>query len=303
MKRSTLVIAFLLLVAAASVVMAGNGSGPGADPLDSISIFGTVEAVNVSSGSGMPMITVQSDDPDIGLVDVALGPIWFLQQAGFVVAVGDTVELLAYACDVCAAPFVAARVENTINSTYVELRDGDGRPLWTQRQYHRNGSARPGQGGGSGGQNGGGGQGGGQGGGSGGGGGTGQPGGSGNGSGSGPSNGSGLDMSLVETVTGEVLDFTGHAGSGQPVLTLDVDGESLEITVSPYQPILAAGLVIEPGMVLTVTFAPTECDDNPHNVTISIVDGATGGLIQLRDPETGFPMAGGGGGHNRPNWP
>mgnify|MGYP001812882891 CR=1 FL=1 len=298
MKRSTSLIALLLLVAAAPVAMAGNGSGPGADPFDSILITGTVDAVNVSSGSGMPMITVLSDDPDVGLVDVALGPIWWLQQAGFEVAVGDSVELLAYACDVCAAPFVAAWVENITNATFVDLRDENARPLWTQRQYQRGGSARPGQGGGSGGQNGGGGQGGG----SGGGGGTGQPGGSGNGSGSGPANGSGLDMSQVETVTGEVVDFTGHAGSGQPVLTLDVDGETVEITVSPYQPILAAGLVIEPGLVLTVTYAPTDCVEDPHNVTISIVD-ATGVTIQLRDPETGFPMAGGGGGHNRPNWP
>jgi hypothetical protein len=298
MKRSTLVIAFLSLVAATSVVTAGNGSGPGADPFDSYPITGTVAGVNVSSGSGMPMITVQADDPDLGLVDVALGPIWFLQQAAFVVAEGDRVELLAYACDVCAAPFVAAWVENTTNATYVDLRDEDGRPLWTQRQYQRNGSARPGQGNGSGGQNGGG-----QGGGSGGGSGTGQPGGSGNGTGSGPANGSGLDMSQVETVTGEVLDFTGHAGAGQPVLTLDVAGDSLEITVSPYQPILAAGLVIEPGIVLTVTYAPTDCVENPHYVTISILDDATSILIQLRDPETGFPMAGGGSGHNRPNWP
>ena len=299
MKRSTLCIAFLSLAAAASMAVAGNGSGPGADPFDSILITGTVTEANVSSGSGMPMITVESDDPNIGLVDVALGPIWFLQQADFLVEQGDTVELLAYACDVCAAPFVAAWVENITNATFVDLRDENARPLWTQRQYQRGGSARPGQGGGSGGQNGGGGQGGG----SGGGGGTGQPGGSGNGSGSGPANGSGLDMSQVETVSGVVVDFTGHAGSGQPILTLEVDGENLEITVSPYQPILAAGLSIEPGISLTVTYAPTDCVEDPHNVTISIVDDATGFLIQLRDPETGFPMAGGGGGHNRPNWP
>ncbi len=64
----------------------------------------------------------------------------------------------------------------------------------------------------------------------------GQPGGSGNGTGSGPGNGSGLDMSQIDTVTGEVVDFTGHAGSGQPIVTLDVDGEVYEITVSPYHP-------------------------------------------------------------------
>lgn len=293
MKRSLLVLALLSLIAVTSVAMAGNGSGPGADPINSLSITGTVEAVSVGSGSGMPMITVNADDPSVGIVDVALGPIWYLSAAGFSVAVEDSVELLAYACDTCAAPLVAAWVDNLSNLSSVDLRDDDGRPLWTQRQSQRNGSVRPGQGGGSGGQSGG----------SGNDGGSGQPGGSGSGSGSGPGNGSGLDMSQVETVSGEVVDFTGHAGSGQPVLTLDADGVVIEITISPYQPILAAGLVLEPGIFLTVTFAPTECAEDPHNVTIAIVDDATGVLVQLRDPETGFPMTGGGSGHNRPNWP
>ncbi len=290
MKLSRLSIVLLSLIAAASVAMAG------ADPTQAFEVSGPVVAVSGGSGSGMPMLTV--DDANLGPVDVALGPIWFLQAAGFSAEVGNSVDLLAYPCASCAAPAVTAWIENLTNGTSVDLRDDEGRPLWTQRQSQRSGSTRPGQGGGSGGQNGGG-----QGGGSGTGGGTGQPGGSGNGTGSGPSNGSGLDMSQVETVTGDVVDFTGHAGAGQPVLTLDVDSETIEITLSPYQPILAAGLVIEPGLVLTVTFAPTECEEDPHNVAISILDDATGVLVQLRDPETGFPMTGGGSGHNRPNWP
>ena len=109
-------------------------------------------------------------------------------------------------------------------------------------------------------------------------------------------------MSQVDTVTGEVVEFTGHAGSGQPVMNLDVEGELYEITVSPYGPVAAAGLVIEPGLILTVTYAPTECQEDPHLVTISILDVATGFLIQLRDPETGFPMASGNQ-HNRRNRP
>jgi hypothetical protein len=308
MKRSFFFIVLLPLIAASSVVMAGGGSGSGADPSQAFEVSGPVVAVTGGSGSGMPMLTV--DDPGLGLVDIGLGPIWFLQEAGFSAEEGDSVHLLAYACPTCAAAAVAAWVDNLTNSTSVDLRDEDGRPLWTQRQYNRNGSGRPGQGVGSGDNNGGGqtggsgGEGGtGEPGGSGGEGGSGEPGGSGNGTGSGPGNGSGLDMSLVETVTGEVVDFTGHAGAGQPILTLYVDGESIEITLSPYQPIEAAGLVIVPALVLTVTFAPTDCEEDPHNVAISIIDDATGVLVQLRDPETGFPMAGGGSGHNRPNWP
>lgn len=299
MKRSIILIASLALVAAASTVMAGGGSGPGADPSQAFDVQGIVVAMTGGSGSGLPMLTV--DDANLGVVDVALGPVWYLQAAEFSATAGDEVRLLAYACPTCAASAVAAWVDNLTTGVSIDLRDEDGRPLWTQRQYQRGGSGRAGQGNGSGGQNGGG-QGGGTGGGSGGGSGGGQPGGSGNGTGSGPANGSGLEMSEIDTVTGEVSEFTGHAGSGQPIVTLDADGETYEITVSPYGPIEASGMDIEPGLILTIVFAPTQCEEDPHFVAISILDVATGVLVQLRDPETGFPMSNGGG-HNRPNWP
>jgi len=299
MKRSTILIASLALAAAATSVMASGGSGPGADPTQAFDVQGVVVAMTGGSGSGLPMLTV--DDATLGLVDVALGPVWYLQTAEFSAAAGDEVRLLAYACPTCAASAVAAWVDNLTTGASIDLRDEDGRPLWTQGQSQRAGSGRAGQGNGSGGQNGGG-QGGGTGSGTGGGSGGGQPGGSGNGTGSGPANGSGLDMSQIDTVTGAVVDFTGHAGSGQPIITLDVDGETYEITVSPYGPIEASGLVIEPGLMLTIVYAPTECEEDPHFVSISILDVATGVLVQLRDPETGFPITTGGG-HNRPNWP
>lgn len=301
MKHATLSITLLMLVAVASVAAAGNGTGFAADPTQAFEVSGPVLAINAGSGSGMPMISV--DDATLGPVDVALGPVWFLQEAEFSAAVNDEVHLLAYPCATCAASAVAAWVENLTTGDNVDLRDEDGRPLWTQRQNQRSGSSRPGQG--NGGDNGNGdgdGSGDGDGNGEPGGTGNGEPGGSGNGDGNGPDNGSGLDMSLVATVTGSVVEFTGHAGSGEPLLILDVGGETVEIIVSPYAPINAAGLVIDAGMVLTVTYAPTECDEGTLFVAISVTDDATGIPIQLRDPETGFPMTGGSQ-QNRPNWP
>jgi hypothetical protein len=317
MHRPTILLAVAVAsIAVAPIAVAGNGSGTGADPTETFLFSGPVISFTASSGSGMPMLTV--DDAVAGPVDIALGPVWFLQTAGFVAVPGDEVEAEAFGCVTCAAPYVAAWVDNLTTGVSVDLRDVDARPVWIQRQSARGGSGRPGQGSGAGGQTGGSGTGGsgtggqtggsgtggsgtgGQTGGSGGG--TGEPGGAGTGSGSGPANGSGLDMSQVETVGGSVVSFNGQAGSGEPVVVLDVGGELIEITLSPYQPIAAAGLVIEPGITLTVTFAPTLCDDETHLVAISIVDDATGVLVQLRDPETGFPMAPGGG-HNQPNWP
>lgn len=299
MKRSITILAVITLATAASLAVAGEGSGPGADPSQAFEIYGTVVEMSGSSGSGLPMLTVVDDNQE--QFDVALGPIWYLRAAEFSAAAGDEVHILAYVCSTCSAPAVAAWVDNLTTGDSIDLRDDSGRPLWTHRQYQRGGSGRAGQGNGSGGQNGGG-QGGGSGGGQGGGSGSGQPGGSGNGTGNGPGNGSGLDMSQIAEVTGEVVDFTGHAGSGQPIVTLDVEGETYEITISPYGPVEASGLVIEPGLILTIVFAPTECEEDPHFVAISILDVATGVQVLLRDPETGFPMAPGGG-HNRPNWP
>lgn len=301
MKHATLSTTLLVLIAVASVAAAGGGSGSAADPTQAFEVGGPVLAFTSASGSGMPMISV--DDATLGPVDVALGPVWFLQEAEFSAAAGDEVHLLAYPCATCAASAVAAWIENLTTGTSVDLRNEDGRPLWVQRQSRRSGSSRPGQGNGdgnsgdngNGSENGSGGE-------NGDGEGNGGPGGSGNGDGNGPGNGSGLDMSLVETVTGTVIEFTGHAGSGQPLLSLDIDGLTVEIVISPYAPINAAGLVIEPGMVLTVTYAPTECDEGGQLIAISITDGATGIQIQLRDPETGFPMSGGSQ-QNRPNWP
>jgi hypothetical protein len=290
MRNPVVLTIAMALLAAGSAVAAS-----GADPTHAVELAGPVLAYTASSGSGMPLLTV--DDAVLGATDVALGPVWVLRQAGFTAEIGDQVELLAFACDGCAAPLVAAWVDNLSNGSSVVLRDDDGRPVWTARQQRRAGAGRPGQGGG-------GGAGSGDGVGSGGSG-SGQPGGSGSGGGTGPGepgNGSGLDMTQVATVTGEVVDFTGHAGQGEPSLTLVADGESYLITVSPYQPIAAAGLILEPGLVLTVTFAPTDCVEEPHLVTIAVTDVATGLTIQLRDPETGFPMAPGGG-HNRPTWP
>ncbi|MCU0305869.1 MAG: hypothetical protein MUC56_17590 [Thermoanaerobaculales bacterium] len=285
----------LVLTIAIALLAAGTAAATGgADPTSAVELAGPVLAYTASSGSGMPMLTV--DDAVLGAADVALGPVWVLRQAGFSAEVGDQVELVAFACTSCAAPLVAAWVDNLSNGSSVVLRDEDGRPVWTARQQRRGGSARPGQGGGGGAGSGGSG---------GSGSGGGEPGGSGSGSGSGPGEpggGGGLDMTQVATVTGEVADFTGPGGPDEPILALVADGETFLITVSPYQPIAAAGLVIEPGLVLTVTFAPTECVAEPHLVTIAVTDVATGLTIQLRDPETGFPMAPGGG-HNRPQWP
>ena len=134
MQRSAnLVILTVALVSVASIAVGGTVTG--VDPTTSIQISGEVISFTGSSGSGMPMITV--DDATLGIVDVGLGPAWFISEAGFSAAPGDQVEIEAFECPVCAALYVAAWVDNLTTGVGIDLRDDEGRPLWRQRQVAR----------------------------------------------------------------------------------------------------------------------------------------------------------------------
>jgi hypothetical protein len=312
MKRS---IPFLLtLTLFAGALLAGQGAGtPAADPSSAFTVSGTVSAFTAAYGSGMPTLSVA--DAALGTVDVALGPVWFLDDAGFSAQPGDIVQLLAYTCPVCSTAAVAAWVENLTTGGYVELRDELGFPLWRgvgakRGSGHGGGSGNGGSGepgSGQGGPNGSGNQGeGGNGGGAGNGGngetghhGPGEPAGHGPGAGSGgygPGehfDWTGPDMAAAATVTGTVVEFAAVPGARMPTLILATDQGEIEILLSPYRVVAAAGLLLEPGVEVTVTYAPMSLDDSEVLVAISIIDPATGVTVQLRDPETGYPLAGG----------
>lgn len=330
MLRKTLTLSLALLLAAAGAAVAQPPNGPAADPSAAFEVVGTVVAFTAAYGSGMPTLSV--DDASLGVVELALGPVWYLQQEGFAAAPGDEVTALAFPCATCSAEAVAVWVENHTAGLTLTLRDDEGRPLWIATGARGQGGGHPlcrtddmgkrmnGAGGPDG-------NGGGQGTG------PGEPG-SGNGSGNSygpgepgtgsgpganngpgePGNGNGPgepgagngpgphggqcawggpDMSAVATVTGTVVSVSAYPGDGWPVMVLATAGGELEMLINPYHPIAAAGFLIEEGMELIVTYAPWAVNEEMLLVAISLTDPVTGIVIQLRDPETGYPLHGG----------
>ena len=277
MKRSLSIIAVCsILLLTAGTAAAQNGT-PAADPSGAFNVSGTVLSFTAGSRSGMPLLTV--DDPAIGIVDVALGPAWYLQEAGFSVFVGDDVTLVAFPCASCAAENVAKWVDNNSNGSSVDLRGDDGVPLWIGGYQGEPGNDDSG---GNGDDHGG-------------------PGHGGEGGDGEPSHGAssrgertgrtwGLDMTTVTTVSGVVVSFMESPAQGESHLNLDVDGTVLRILVTSFNKVEAAGMLLNAGDNLSVTYALTKCSD-PEMAALSLTDD-TGLTVQLRDPETGFPIAG-----------
>lgn len=335
MKRSALLIAAAVaLVAFPAVAQPHGGPGPAADPSQAFDVLGTVISFTAEPGAGTPTLVV--DDVALGEIAIRLGPLWLLREAAFTAVPGDQVAALVYPCTLCTVPYVAAAVENLTAGTSVVLRDEDGYPLWMgrrgtgggrgfcagpqdgleeQRGSHGGGGSGAGSGMGSGpagGQGPGAGSGPGAGMGPGGGPGAGSGPGAGPGAGEGPGAGpgpgaggypggqcqwAGPDMSQAEVLTGTVVSLEVGFGVSHPSVILEVGGEEIEVFLMPYAPLAAAGFLIEPGTELQVVAAPWAAPWGDEVwVAISVTDPATGLTVQLRDPETGYPVTGGGGG-------
>lgn len=312
MKRSALLIAAAVTLAAFPAVAQHHGPPPAADPSQAFAVLGTVTSFAGERGAGTPTLVV--DDDALGAVAMRLGPLWFLRRGGFTAAPGDRVEALVYPCATCTVPLVAATVDNLTAGVSIILRDEDGLPLWTGGRgtgggrgfCADDGSAAPGDkrgphgGGGNGGGSGmghdpGAGQGtGGQ--------------GSDPGAGMDPGDGgypggqcqwAGPDMSRAEVLTGTVVSLEVGFGGPRPSVILAVEGAEVEIYLMPYAPLAAAGFLIEPGAELEVVAAPWAApweEEEEVWVGISVTDPTTGLTVQLRDPETGYPVTGAGGG-------
>ncbi len=280
MKRSLSIIAvWSILLLTAGTAMAQNGT-PAADPSDEFEFSGTVLSFTAGSRSGMPLLTVEADGN--GTVHVALGPAWYLQEAGFSVSVGDYVRVVAFPCSTCAAENVAKRVDNDDNGSWVELRGDDGVPRGSGGYQGNSGNDDPGSDGNGNGDSGQGdsGQGG-----------TGMQTRGENSQGVRTGRTWGLDMTTVTDVSGVVVSFMEQPAQGESHLKLEVDDTVLRILVTPFKKVEAAGIILNAGDPLSVTYAMTKCSE-PEMCALSLTDEETGLTVQLRDPETGFPISG-----------
>lgn len=106
-------------------------------------------------------------------------------------------------------------------------------------------------------------------------------------------NGNGPGASGIEPIsaTGTVVSLVIGPGVGQPLLTILVDGEPLEIVVTPYRAWASSGFRPVPGQVLDVTYMEIRRGNEPVLLGISVHDPVSNMTLYLRDPETGWPGA------------
>ncbi len=239
-------------------------AAPHVDVDAAVTLEGFVVSLEAAAGSGASTLVVA--DGALGETAVRLGPIWYLNDVGLSLAVGEQVRMVAYPCEVCAVKYIAAEVENLTTGSSAQLRDEEGYPLWIRRGHGRGRGHGQGQGSGWG-----------------------------MGRGGRACQGGGPDMTAVATVTGTVEGFSGGPGEGHPTLSLEVAGEEIDVLVSPYRTWIDGGIEPAPGQLLEVTYAPVTLAQGTHNVAISATDPDSGITVELRDAETGFPVGGRGG--------
>ena len=142
LKRLTiLAAAALLVIGAASLVVAQTGTGRQASPMYDVktetTIKGTVERVETVTGPGGQgrralggtHLTVKTEKETL---EVHVGPTAYLTEKGITLVKGDTLEILGSRVSIDQEPVVIARQIKKGDNTWT-LRDATGRPLWSGR--------------------------------------------------------------------------------------------------------------------------------------------------------------------------
>ncbi len=249
-----------------------NGTGPVVDTSSTIQVLGTVQQFTAGVGAGTPTLVVDADSGSVQ--SFVLGPYHILRDQGFVAEAGDRVDVKAFACTSCASGYVVASVVNVSRGITLTLRNDDGTPSWlgttgtVRRRLNSGGGGGVGAGG--------------------------QGAAAGVVGGQGQCGGTGPDMSQATTFAGTVASFSGGAGQGFPVLTLDTASGAVEIMASPFRALSRAGFVPTAGQALTVVAAPVSLDGATQWVAVSIQDPSTGLVVTLRDADSGTPLRGAG---------
>ena len=99
----------------------GRGQGSNAEPQPEHSDWETVEGVAIETAE----LVVQTRSNET--VQVGLGPSHYRDAQGFVLSVGDSVQISGYWED---GEFKATQVENLDTGERITLRDASGRPMW-----------------------------------------------------------------------------------------------------------------------------------------------------------------------------
>ena len=235
---------------------------------DTVTLTGTVVSFTAEPSLGLPTLVVDVSGTEYTFV---LGPYRYLVAQGFEATAGDAVEVIATECLQCERDYTVVQVTNLTTGDVLLLRE-DGKPTWRSHGNSQSGLATLQDA---------------------------------------VDRGNGgmvarirdrlcdgglPDLSQVTTYEGTVSAFAGEPGLGLPILTLTTADGDVDIVVSPYWVLLAAGVTYTEGQSLSVVAAPVIAEGGTYWVALSITDLATGFTLEFRDPATGRPIGTG------PNW-
>ena len=113
---------------------AGQGCGPGAcmyDPKTETTIMGVIQEVKAISGPGRGTGTHLVVKTESGLIEVHVGPSWYLKQQNCQFKKDDQVEILGSKVKFEGADVLIARQMKSGDKAWT-LRDAQGIPAWSQ---------------------------------------------------------------------------------------------------------------------------------------------------------------------------
>jgi hypothetical protein len=231
---------------------AGQSATQAAMNTDVITLVGTVTAVSLAPGQGMPSITLLST---AGEVTIMIGPYRLLMDQKFEIKQNQVLEIKAFQDPRVANAYVATEIKDTATGVTVVLRDAAGMP--------HPGRGMMGM----------------------------APGGAGRGMMRGMgtcSDCANLDLKAKTTFEGTVQDVAMAAGQGFPNFTLQVGHNLLTIVTGPYWALQQADFKISKGDHLSVVAYPSLQHVNAF-VAAAIENLTTQKSIKLRD-DNGIPL-------------
>jgi len=216
-----------------------------------VTLNGTVAAVNVASASQYPTITLN------GTV-VKVAPVWFLLENDFEIETGHQLVVRAAPALLPTGYYYALEVENLTTQKSIQLRDASGRPLWFPGPGLEMGLR--GQ----------------------------SPGSSSGAAGAfawqaraAVTYGGCLETNNLVEITGQIVEIDATAGIRQPAIVLDVGGKLVTVRIGPLRVLFATDLELAPGDVVSVIAAQETCTGNFVALELSVGDQT----VQLRNPD------------------
>ena len=118
----------------------GSPVAPGYDRASVVEISGSVLQVDIFQRGGGSTLRIESGGE---IFTVTLGPGWYLRQQGADIQIGDKLAVKGSKMKTREGKIylTAARIKNMRTGHVLELRDENGRPLWSsKRRFDKDGS-------------------------------------------------------------------------------------------------------------------------------------------------------------------